>query len=378
MSFAGVSKEEKNKILSILKDEYVSLDFTKLTSIVGSNFDEPRWMDACVELYKARLPHDIKAYDIMLEKLSSKMFAMNFSDNGKKYLIYADDVIARAYLRFATVGENATYAMKAKVVPNKEYINIICKMFRFGDCGISVEHVNGETFRVNPINLVFKNIQEARVAYDKLLDLNDFMKNVDMDRDEVFANYTDVINLSKDKRMLATISNITNYFACKFTMTCGNIAYAGADVLINDEKTAMDFQAKIIDAYHFFRNVINTSDKKDIISEIYNKKVDPAIKAEFEANAPSYINIIKNKDLIDWIVTISKESKYSLDITYDEQGVFYIDGAAIVTPLDAKEYYIDYMDKKKEKLAVTIYKNNLVTHIKKIWNKFRARFAKTN
>ena len=198
-----------------------------------------------------------------------------------------------------------------------------------------------------------------------------------MDKEVMFANYSDVLKLSKDKRMLATVSNITNYFACKFHMNCGNIAFAGTDVLINDEKSATEFQAKIVDAYHFFRNVVNTSNKKDIISEVYNKRVDPAIMAEFEKNAASYINVMKNKDLIDWIITISKESKYTLEITYDNQGVFYIDGAVIVTPLDAKEYYIDYMDKKKEKLAVAIYKNNLVTHIKKIWNKFRARFAKT-
>ena len=76
------------------------------------------------------------------------------------------------------------------------------------------------------------------------------------------------------------------------------------------------------------------------------------------------------------LVTISKESNYTLNITYDEQGVFYIDGAIIVTALDAKEYYIDYMDRKTEKLAVAIYKNNIITKIKKVWNKFRARFAK--
>ena len=33
------------------------------------------------------------------------------------------------------------------------------------------------------------------------------------------------------------------------------------------------------------------------------------------------------------------------------------------------------MDKKKEKLAVAIYKNTLLNKIKTIWNKFRARFA---
>ena len=377
MHYDGLSKEEKKKILSIIKDEYVNLDFSKLTSVLGTNYDEPRWMDAYVQIYKAKLPPDISAYDILLEKLSESMFLMCFEDNGKSYIVNANELLIRAYNRFLITGEAIKYSMKAKYIPHKNYVKEICKIQKFYECGIYLEHIHEDKFRINPINVEFNNVQEARNAYDSLLDLNDFYMNVNMDKSEIFANYEDVLKLSKDKRMLATISNITNYFSCKFHISCGNIAYADTDVAMNDEKTATEFQARIIDAYHFYRNVVNTANKKDIISEIYNKKVDPAIKADFEENAPSYIKVIKNKDLIDWIVTISKESGYSLNITYDEQGVFYIDGAVIVTALDAKEYYIDYMDKKKEKLAVAIYKNNLITHVKKIWNKLRARFAKT-
>ena len=80
--------------------------------------------------------------------------------------------------------------------------------------------------------------------------------------------------------------------------------------------------------------------------------------------------------MIDWIVTISKESKYTLKINFDEQGVFYIDGAIIVTPQDAKEYYIDYMDKKKEKLAMAVYNNNIVNKIKRVWNIFKSKFSR--
>lgn len=148
------------------------------------------------------------------------------------------------------------------------------------------------------------------------------------------------------------------------------------DIEIIDEDSAMSFQSKIIDSYHFFRNVINTENKKDIVSEIYNKKVSPMIKEQFENNVHEYLKITKNKELIDWIVTISKESKYTLRINYDEQGVFYIDGAIIVTPQDAKEYYIDYMDKKKEKLAMAIYNNGIVNKIKRVWNMFKSKFGK--
>lgn len=377
MQYAGLQKEELVKVLSLMKSEYVELDFSKLTGFLGSNYDEPRWMDAYVQLYKAKLPPDVCSYDILLEKLSKSVFLMTFEDENRNYIVNADDLLIRAYTRFLITKEKILYKVRAKYIPHKDYVKALCKIFRFSDCGVFLEHESGNSFEIKPVGLKIQNIQEAREAYDNLLDLNDFVKNVNIDKKEIFENYEDVIKLSKDKRMLATIGNITNYFPCKFTMSCGNIAYAGTDVLINDEKTATSFQAKIIDAYHFFRNVVNTTDKKDIISEIYNQKVDPTIRREFEESAPSYINVMKNKDLIDWIVTISKESKYSLPIRFDEQGIFYIEDAVIVTPLDAKEYYIDYMDKKKEKLAVAIYKNNIVTNIKRIWNKFKARFAKT-
>ena len=131
-----------------------------------------------------------------------------------------------------------------------------------------------------------------------------------------------------------------------------------------------------IDAYHFFRNVINTEKKRDIVSEIYNKKVSNEIKEQFENGISEYLNIVKNREMIDWIVTISKESKYTLKINFDEQGVFYIDGAIIVTPQDAKEYYIDYMDKKKEKLAMAVYNNNIVNKIKRVWNIFKSKFSR--
>ena len=100
------------------------------------------------------------------------------------------------------------------------------------------------------------------------------------------------------------------------------------------------------------------------------------IRKQFEEHVNEYFRIIENQELIDWIITISKESKYTFHISFDEQGVFYIEDSVITTPAEAKEFYIDYMDNKKEKLAMAIYKNNILNRIKKIWNKFRAKFAK--
>ena len=176
--------------------------------------------------------------------------------------------------------------------------------------------------------------------------------------------------------MIATLSNIFSSFNCKYILKENCLSIENTDIEIIDEESAMSFQSKLIDSYHFFRNVINTDNKKAIVSEIYNKKVSPIIKEQFENNIPEYLKLIRNKELIDWIVTISKESKYTLRINYDEQGVFYIDGAIIVTSQDAKDFYIDYMDKKKEKLAMAIYNNGIVNKIKRAWNMLKSKFGK--
>lgn len=369
-------REEKRKILNLMSHEYVKLDFSKLSTTLDNNFSEPRWMDMYVMLYKANLPADITIYNILLEKLSTRTFWFYFKDNGNHYLANANEITIRSYVHYLISGESVEYYMKTQYIPHKDYIKEVLKINKFSECGVYLKHVSENEFIVKPLNIKFKNTKEARDVYSKLLDINDFYKNVNIDKKTMLENYETVLNLSKDKRMLATISNVNTYFDCKFDILEGNIIFPKTDVIINDEETATSFQAKVIDSYHFFRNVINTKDKKDIISEIYNKKVAPEIKKEFEENIASYINIMNNTDLIDWIITISKESNYTLNITYDNQGVFYIDDAIIVTPLDAKEYYIDYMDRKKEKLAVSIYKNTIVSKIKRIWNKFRARFAR--
>ena len=88
------------------------------------------------------------------------------------------------------------------------------------------------------------------------------------------------------------------------------------------------------------------------------------------------MKIIEQKDLIDTIVAISKESNYTLPITFDEQGVFNIDGNLIVTPKEANEYYNYYMDTKKEHVSLAEYKPNLITRIKKVWSVIKSKFGK--
>lgn len=375
MAQENMLREEKRRLLGLMNYEYVKLDFFKLTSTLDNNLNEPRWMDVYVLLYKAGLPADITVYNILLEKLSKPVFWFYFIDGEKRYLANADELLIKRYIYYLITGESAEYYVKSQYIPRKDYIKEILKVSKFSECGIYLKHVNDNKFRVEPFNIEFETIEEAKKIYEELLDIKDFYTNINVDKKVFLNNYDAVLKLSKDKRMIATISNISSYFKGKFNIKNGFITVDGTDIKINDEETATSYQNAVIDAYHFFRNVINTTDRRDIISEMYNNNVSPEIKKEFEDNLSSYLKVIKNRDLIDWIVTISKESKYTLNITYDEQGVFYINGAIIVTPLDAKEYYIDYMDKKKEKLAVAIYKNTILNKIKTIWNKFRARFA---
>lgn len=375
MAQENMLREEKRRLLGLMNYEYVKLDFFKLTSTLDNNLNEPRWMDVYVLLYKAGLPADITVYNILLEKLSKPVFWFYFIDGEKRYLANADELLIKRYIYYLITGESAEYCVKSQYIPRKDYIKEILKVSKFSECGIYLKHVNDNKFRVEPFNIEFETIDEAKKIYEELLDIKDFYTNINVDQKVFLNNYDAVLKLSKDKRMIATISNISSYFKGKFNIKDGFITVDGTDIKINDEETATSYQNAVIDAYHFFRNVINTTDRRDIISEMYNNNVSPEIKKEFEDNLSSYLKVIKNRDLIDWIVTISKESKYTLNITYDEQGVFYINGAIIVTPLDAKEYYIDYMDKKKEKLAVAIYKNTILNKIKTIWNKFRARFA---
>ena len=71
MQYNKLLIEDKRKLLSIVKHEYVNLDFSKLTEILDNNYKEPLWMDISVLLYGMNIKNpDIIAYDVLLKKLS--------------------------------------------------------------------------------------------------------------------------------------------------------------------------------------------------------------------------------------------------------------------------------------------------------------------
>lgn len=377
MQYDMLLVEDKRKLLNIVKHEYVKLDFSKLTNVLDNNYIEPLWMDISVLMYKLNIKTpEISIFDILLKKLSKPFMRFYFKDGEKRYIATADEFALKQYLWFLITGENVEYFINTQYIPSKDYIKQILNINKFTNLGIYIKHVSENKFKLTPINEEFNNIDEAVFIYNELIDIQDLNKSLKLGLKNFLKNYTAAKNLSKDKRMIATLSNILSSFNCEYILKDNHLTLSDTDLIIHDEESAMSFQSKIIDAYHFFRNVINTENKKDIVSEIYNKKVSAEIKEQFENNVAEYIRAIKNRELVDWIVTISKESKYTLKINFDEQGIFYIDGSIIVTPQDAKEYYIDYMDKKKEKLAMAIYNNGIVNKIKRVWNIFKAKFAR--
>ncbi|MBR4110217.1 MAG: hypothetical protein IKK43_00790 [Clostridia bacterium] len=376
MQYDMLLKDEKRKMSNLIKYDFVKLNFSYLKLILDSNYNEPRWMDIYILLYKANLPKDIIAYDILLEKLSKPLNKFYFKRDGKRYIVNADENMYRAYTRFLITNEIVEYNLKSQFMPDKEYIKEIIKFNKYKECGIYINHINENEFALEPINYKFDNIDDAKQIYEKIFDGYDLFKNLKLKKNNFLENFESCVELGKDKRMIATLSMTLSYFDCDFEILEEGIYLTGSDIKIDDESSADIFYAKLIDAYHFFRNVVNATNKKDIISEIYNKKVSEEIRKEFEKNIPRYLKIIEQKDLIDTIVAISKESNYTLPITFDEQGVFNIDGNLIVTPKEANEYYNYYMDTKKEHVSLAEYKPNLITRIKKVWSVIKSKFGK--
>lgn len=376
MQYNKLLLEEKGKLLNLINKKYIKLDFSKLTSIDENNLADPRWMDLYILIYKSGLTPDIKAYDILLKKLSTPILRFNFTDNDKSYVSNANMPAVDLYLWYLISKEPITYYAEVQFLPKKDYIKELFKYNKFYTAGIMLENIDENKFRIAPTEYKFDNINDAIVFYNKFLDAYDTYNNLKLTKDNFTNNIDQAMKHGKDKRMLATINNVLSYFNLQFELKNEYITLKNSDFRITNEKEADRFQVKLIDAYQFFRNVVNTNDKKDIVSEIYNRKISPDIRKQFEENVNDYFRVIENQELIDWIITISKESKYTLDITFDNQGVFYIGESIITTPLEAKEFYIDFMDKQKEKLSLVIYKNNVLNRIRHIWNKFRAKFAK--
>lgn len=376
MQYTNLLIEEKRKLLTLVNKKFVKLDFSKVTSVLDNNMLEPRWMDVYILIYKCNLPPDIIAYNILLSKLSTPILRFYFKSEDKRYVANINEFMLSRYVWYLITNDKTEYSIETQFIPKKEYIKEILKFNRFFDSGMYLKHIDENEFQLMPTKYRFDNIGDAVVLYNKCLDAYDIFRSLKLKHDDFIMNIDLAMEYGKDKRMIATLSNILSYFDFNFMFKDDYITLKGTNFKITNEAEADRFQVKLVDCYQFFRNVVNTENKKDIVSEIYNRRLDPVIRKQFEENVQDYFKVIGNQELIDWIITISKESKYTLNITFDDQGVFYIDGEIITSPLDAKEFYIDYMDKKKEKLAMAIYKNNILTKIKNAWNRFKAKFAK--
>ncbi len=318
MQYDKLLVEDKRKLLNLVKHEYINLDFSKLTTILDNNYTEPLWMDVSILLYGLNIINpDITVFDILLHKLSKQFARLYFKDGDKRFIATSNELIFREYLWYQISKEPVQYFINAQYIPARDFIKQILNLDRFDAMGIYVEHVTEDKFRLAPIGEEFSNIDEAEILYNRLIEIQDLKNSLNITNDNLLANFKVAESLSKDKRMIATLSNLLSSFRVSYEIKEDYLTIPGTDFVVQDESSAMSCQAKIIDAYHFFRNVINTDNKKDIVSEIYNKKVAPEIKEQFEENYTDYLKVIKNQDLIDWIVTISKESKYTLKINND-------------------------------------------------------------
>ena len=359
-----------------MEKKYVKLDYSKMTAVFENNLNAPRWMDIYTLIYKCNLPPDIKAYDILLKKLSTPLMRFYFKDGDKRYITNANERMITRYVWYLITKDTVEYYIETQFIPKKDYIKEILKFNRFYNSGVYLKNIDENKFNIAPTKYEFDDINDAIALYNKFLDAYDIFKSLKLTTRNFIENLNMAIEFGKDKRLIATLSNILSYFNLEFVLRDDYITMNGTSYKITNESEADRFQVKLIDAYQFFRNVVNTNNKKDIVSEVYNRKLPQDIRKQFERNLVNYFRITENQELIDWIITISKESKYTLVITFDDQGVFYIDNSIITNVNDAKEFYIEYMDKKKEKLAMTVYKNTIVNRIKNIWNKVRAKFVK--
>lgn len=378
MQYDLLLKDEKRKMAAIMKKEYVTLKFSELHLILDNNYNEPRWMNTYIMLYRASLPKNIVAYDILLEKLSASLLKFYFKkEDGRRYIVSADDKIFREYVWYLTTKEDKEYTFLAQYLPSKDYIKEVLRFSKYKKCGLVLENIKEDEFVLNPIGYKFKTPEEARLIYEKLFDAYDLFVNLKLDKNNFIKNLYSCLKLGKDKRMIAILSTMILYFDCKFTINEDSIGIAGTNIMINDEQSAKAFEAHMMDVYHFYRNVINTKNKRDIVSEVCNKKVPKEIMEEFSANIPKYSNLVsEHKSLVEWIITISRESKYTLNIKCNEKGVFFIDNVRIATDQEAEFYYIEYMEKKSDHLSLVEYKSSILMKLKKFFSFIKIKFWK--
>ncbi len=375
MPYDLILKDDKRKLISLMKKEYVTLKFSELNLILDNNFNEPRWMDTYILLYKAALPKNIGIYDILLQKLSSSMLKFYFKKpNGKKYLVNANEKMFREYVWYLVTKEDKEYQFLAQFLPNKDYCKEILRFIKYEKCGLTLQNIHEDEFVLTPVGYSFKTEEEARIVYEKLFDAYDLFNTLHLKKSNFIKNFHTCLKLGKDKRMLAVLSTMISYFDCKFEVYEDVITVPNTNIAIYDESTSKAFESHMMDVYHFYRNVINTRNKKDIVSEVCNKKVSKDIMQEFSTNISKYSNVVaNNKGLVEWIITISRESKYKLNITFNDKNVFFINGKRIATEQEAEMFYIDYMEHKSDHVSLVPFKSSILTKLKRLFSAFKLR-----
>lgn len=361
-----------------MKYDYVSLKFSELSLILDNNFNEPRWMDTYILLYKAALPKNIGAYDILLHKLSSSLLKFYFKkSDGRKYLVHADEKMFKEYVWYLTTKQDKSYTFLAQYMPSKEYTKEILRFLKYQKCGLTIKNIHEDEFILEPIGYTFKNEDEARIVYEKLFDAYDLFNTLHLRKANFINNFHSCLKLGSNKRMLAILSTMISYFNCSFEIRGDVITVPNTNIAISDEITAKAFEAHMMDVYHFYRNVINTKNKKDIVSEVCNKKVSPEIMRIFTANIARYSNIVaNNKGLVEWIITISRESKYKLPIRANDDGTFIIENTKISTEQEAEMFYINYMEHRSEHTSIVSYKSSIISKLRRLFSSFRLKFWK--
>ena len=132
MQYDKLLIEDKRKLLNIVKHEYVSLDFSKVTNVLDNNYIEPLWMDVSVLLYGLKIKNpDITAYDILLKKLSKKFVRFYFKDGEKRYIATANEFVIKDYLWYLITKEKVEFRINTQYIPQKDYIKQILNLNKF-------------------------------------------------------------------------------------------------------------------------------------------------------------------------------------------------------------------------------------------------------
>ena len=258
MQYTNLLIEEKRKLLTLVNKKFVKLDFSKVTSVLDNNMLEPRWMDVYILIYKCNLPPDIIAYNILLSKLSTPILRFYFKSEDKRYVANINEFMLSRYVWYLITNDKTEYSIETQFIPKKEYIKEILKFNRFFDSGMYLKHIDENEFQLMPTKYRFDNIDNAVVLYNKCLDAYDIFRSLKLKHDDFIMNIDLAMEYGKDKRMIATLSNILSYFDFNFMFKDNYITLKGTNFKITNEAEADRFQVKLVDCYQFFRNVVNT------------------------------------------------------------------------------------------------------------------------